>query len=459
MEDEQVPNGKDSDLNTDTIEDIKLSGITLEDCFRSVVEGNSIEFELENLNNILKKDLQVNFYYLKSRLKHVMPYMLVHFINCWPGWQKSGFYINKQITFKSWFAKFKEYLVFKINYLIKNDYEKVSVMLKTNPPIEDSISKIDNSTQMNIPLEKTVSPYTVEIQGVPKMLNSLIFCEGPKDGIIVREYKTNPFIENLTIKQLLNWPHVEVEFLSKELNFNRKNMHEFKRFLMLSNEKITFKKIEAFIEEVEIINKQLNRTVYTLNVWREYCNTYIDVLRKHTKIMEITDEYIGDIKALFDELLMDITELNMGSMATNTSVLFNIGSYIYARNKSVRTSGQAVSFAESITPKVNVSLFSFTGLKDEESDTPFQDLQNALDSTDKDLIQSFLPLLKYGCTYCDRYYNNKQQLLHHFKDKHCMEQPVLCFKCKLEMDVGRICSNRWTHQCRSKDTVGTSVTR
>lgn len=105
------------------------------------------------------------------------------------------------------------------------------------------------------------------------------------DGIIIREYKTNPFIEKLTTKQLINWPYIEVEFLSKELNFNRKNMHEFKRFLMLSNEKITFKKMETFIEEIEIINKQLSRTVYTLNVWREYCNTYIEILRKHQKIL------------------------------------------------------------------------------------------------------------------------------------------------------------------------------
>lgn len=116
-------------------------------------------------------------------------------------------------------------------------------------------------------------------------------------------------------------------------------------------------------------------------------------------------------------------------------------------------SGQPVSFAESITPKVNVSLFFFTGLKDEESDTPFQELQNLLDSTDKDFIKTHLPTLKFKCTYCNVCCDSKVDLLEHFKLKHCMEQPVLCFRCKMEMDVSKICSDRWSHDCRNKNNV------
>lgn len=62
-------------------------------------------------------------------------------------------------------------------------------------------------------------------------------------------------------------------------------MHEFKRYLMSSNEKLTFKKVENLIEEIEIISEQLNRTVYTLNVLREYCDTYINILTRHQKAM------------------------------------------------------------------------------------------------------------------------------------------------------------------------------
>lgn len=179
MENNSVFKENDSNSATETEEDTKINGLTLEDCFRNIIDGDGIEFELDNLNNILKKDLQVNFHYLKPKLKYVMPYMLVHFIKSWPGWQKSGNYTNKQITYKNWFAKFKEYLVFKINYLIKNDYEKVLSMVKANLPIEDHF-KVDKSTQISLPSEKIVAPYAIQIQGTPKMLNSLIFCGGPQ---------------------------------------------------------------------------------------------------------------------------------------------------------------------------------------------------------------------------------------------------------------------------------------
>lgn len=181
MENKPVFNENGCYSAADTTENTKIDEITLEEYFKNITEGNCIEFELENLNNILKKDLQVNFHYLKPKLKYVMPYMLIHFIKCWPGWQKSGNYLNKQISFNNWFTKFKEYLVFKINYLIKNDYEKVVGMITANPPIEESVLfKIDNSTQISVPKEKTVAPYDIQIQGTPKMLNSLLFCGGPE---------------------------------------------------------------------------------------------------------------------------------------------------------------------------------------------------------------------------------------------------------------------------------------
>lgn len=122
-------------------------------------------------------------------------------------------------------------------------------------------------------------------------------------------------------------------------------------------------------------------------------------------------------------------------------------------------SDHAVSFAEYITPKVNLFLFFFTGLKDEKSDTPFEELQNLLLSTDKDYIKTFLPILKFRCTYCNVCYDRKVDILDHFKQKHCMEQPVLCFRCKLALDVPIICKNRWSHHCCSKINAEETVTR
>ncbi|KAJ8948121.1 hypothetical protein NQ318_008474 [Aromia moschata] len=428
----------------------ELNSVTLEECFKNIIEGNALELDMNTLNNILRRDLQINFNILKPKVKTILSYMLVHFIKSWPGWQRSNNYMSRLITFENWYAKFKEYLIFKINYLIKNDFEKVSLMLKTSQPFDESILfKIDDGTQTIPVTEKPQAPYSIEVQGLPKMLNSLVFCKAMHDDIIVKEYKINPLEEKLTTKQLINWPHIEVEFASKELRFKRKNVHGFKRYLMFSTEKITFKKAEALIEEIDIINEEISRAAYTLNILKEYCKLYGMVLKKHQALLGLTDEAIQEVETVLEEFVSDITEINMNSIATNTSVVFNIGSCIYARNKSVRSSSPAICFAESVTPKMNILLYDFTAVKGENNVTQFELLKEISDSNDKTLIYSILPIFKYTCTFCNKIYKNQSKILEHLRRTHCTEQPVLCFTCKLELNITKLAENRWRHQCSS----------
>lgn len=85
----------------------------------------------------------------------------------------------------------------------------------------------------------------------------------------------------LSVRQLINWPCIEVQFKTAELHFKRSNDHEYKRFLTFSTEKLFFNKPEKMIEGIEIIDEQVQRKAYTLNALKEYCNLYISILRKY----------------------------------------------------------------------------------------------------------------------------------------------------------------------------------
>lgn len=165
----------------ETVKKKSVPEITLDQCFKEIIEGKPLSLEIATLNNILNKGLGINLNYLKPRVKYILPYMLVHFITSWPGWKKIVHYQKKEITFENWFKRFKEYLIFKMNFMIKNDYDKALALLKHNSVEfeENVVEKTDTSTQTNPNIEKVTAPFSIEIFGPPKVLNSLVFCEGP----------------------------------------------------------------------------------------------------------------------------------------------------------------------------------------------------------------------------------------------------------------------------------------
>ncbi|KAG5895526.1 hypothetical protein JTB14_010670 [Gonioctena quinquepunctata] len=421
-----------------------MAPLSLEECFRHIVEGKQVELDLNTLNVILKKNLQVNFNLLNPKVKTILPYMLVQFIKTWPGWQKSSNYLNKQITFESWYEKFKEYLIYKVNYMIKNDFDKAVALLKNCAPIDDVLFKIDNSTQTSSVGEKPAAPFSIEVHGPPKVLNSLVF-EGVEESVLLKEYRVNTlWTQKLTTKQLINWPCIETEFKSQYLHFKRTNSHDFRRCLTFSSEKIFFKKTDSFIEEIDILDETITRQAYTLNAVKQFCNTYINILRNHQAVLDWSKSCLKEIETLLEDFILDIVDINMDSIATNTSILYNIGNSIYARNKSIKSSDQAICFTECITPKLLLSLFSFTAIKDPDSCTPFEDLLSISPSN----LNNLLPSVTYRCTFCQISCTTFSEIWSHLQSTHIMEQPVLCFKCKLQFKITNLTDNRWHHQCK-----------
>ncbi|CAH1164082.1 unnamed protein product [Phaedon cochleariae] len=420
--------------------------VSLEDCFRDIIDGKQLVLETDTLNHILRKSLQVNINALKPKVIYVLPFMLVHFIKSWPGWQKNTSYVNKQITLESWYEKFKEYLIFKINYTIKNDIDKASVLLKCVSIEESVLFKIDNSTQTNPITEKILAPFSIEVSGPPKVLNSLVFCEGVNDGsVVLKEYRVNAlWIKKLNTRQLINWPCIEMEFKCRHLHFKRTNTHDFKRCLTFSTEKLFFKKTDNFIEEIDILDQTILRKAYTLNAVKEYCNTYINVLRNHQNTIEWSGTNLKDIETILEDFILDIFDINMNSIATNTSVLFNIGNSIYARNKSIKTSDEAICFQECLKPRMLMSLISFSAIEDDDNPSPFEDLFETNPTT----LGSLLPSITYRCTFCVASYSGLNEIWNHLEKTHIMEQPVLCFKCKLQFNIANLTNNRWHHQCK-----------
>lgn len=115
--------------------------------------------------------------------------------------------------------------------------------------------------------------------------NSIFLTISFLGDIILKEYNTEiDWPEKLTIRQLINWPTVQLEFKSKDLCFKRCNAHEFQRFLAYGNSKLPAKKTyESCIEEVDLIDINMARQCYSLNVIKEYCNLYIKVLKEKQK--------------------------------------------------------------------------------------------------------------------------------------------------------------------------------
>lgn len=102
------------------------------------------------------------------------------------------------------------------------------------------------------------------------------------DDIILKEHNSNvEWSEKLRIRQIINWPYVEIEFNSKELHFKRSNLHSVQRFLgyKISNKKPD----DSCIMEIDVIDMGTTRISYSLNIIKEYCNLYICLLRKLQK--------------------------------------------------------------------------------------------------------------------------------------------------------------------------------
>lgn len=148
----------------------------LEKCFQQIVKGNLVEMDVNNVYDLLSY-LEINMNGLQPKIQTVLPFLLIHFMKTWPGWQKSMEYFKEEITYLEWFKKFKQYLSFKLNFLIKNGIEDVHKdveQLSINSPF---LFGIDNGTQTCNEYEKLLAPFKIEVKAPPKYLNTVAFID------------------------------------------------------------------------------------------------------------------------------------------------------------------------------------------------------------------------------------------------------------------------------------------
>lgn len=164
--------GKDSAKN------IREKNTGLKKCFSALVDRKQVNLELDVLKLMLKHELQINTDTLDENLSSVLPLMLALYIKNWPGWQRSKEYYSGKLNFKDWFEKFRQYIVVRLNYLIKNGYNHAIEMLREDmkKETEDIETKAHGSQTDNL-MPKGVAPFTISIECPPKLMGSLIFTE------------------------------------------------------------------------------------------------------------------------------------------------------------------------------------------------------------------------------------------------------------------------------------------
>lgn len=154
----------------------------LKKCFSALVDRKQVNLELDVLKLMLKHELQINTETLDENLSSVLPFMLALYIKNWPGWQRSKEYYSGKLNFKDWFEKFRQYIVVRLNYLIKNGYNLAIEMLredmkKEKSSVSNEVMLKSQDSQTDYLMPKSVAPFTISIECPPKLMGSLIFTE------------------------------------------------------------------------------------------------------------------------------------------------------------------------------------------------------------------------------------------------------------------------------------------
>ncbi|KAJ8975534.1 hypothetical protein NQ317_003876 [Molorchus minor] len=337
---------------------------------------------------MLRKELQINLDTLDEDLASLIPLMLVIYMKTWPGWQRSKEYFSGKLNFKEWYQKFRQYIVLRLNFLIKNGYNNVIEEIKQEKKEEmarlsPNRSFKEHGTQTDYLAPKGFAPFTIALDCPPSVLNSIVFTDS-EDDIIIRQHPEMQW-SKIDTNQLINWPYIEIEFFSPELSFVRKTCCDYNRYINFINTPLTYEKSD-YIEQVEIIDSSHGRNCYTLNLLSCYIKEYLSVLRfgeyrfkieigkkinNFYRVSEIYEwremkgreecmetrvvfggggvtvwdsewqnrsdsfgwrEYervdkidAGKIEVILGEFLKDVEEIDLNqTMATNTSVVFNI---------------------------------------------------------------------------------------------------------------------------------------
>lgn len=155
-----------------------LKSSILRKCFTAIVDRKQVDLDIKELHRILKDELFIPVETLQERLVSVLPFMLVFYIKSWPGWQKSKEYYSGKLNFREWFDKFRQYVVVKINYIIKNGYQEALQAVTREWKHESRPQKFakdfrDQGAQTDYLNPKIFAPFSISIEGPPTLLGTI----------------------------------------------------------------------------------------------------------------------------------------------------------------------------------------------------------------------------------------------------------------------------------------------
>lgn len=438
------------------VKDTKNNG--LRQCFSVLVNRKQVHLELEVVQLMLRQELNIQLNLLDPVLAEALPYLLVYYIKNWPGWQKSVEYYSGNITFKTWYDKFLKFLTLKLNDVITNRYNEAIEELKEEELTahnqrysEKGIA--DGNTQTDNLAPKAVSPIIIDITAKPVLLNTIVFTDTTEGDIIMKQHVLEwdqEILDAITLKQLITWPHVGVHFTSPVFSFTRKNVHEFRRFISLLGTPIPRAPVD-FIDKIEAIKTETtnNRMVYTLIYLKELCAEFMDALKTVYTSQEVLKAY----QIVINEFLEDVVEINLQrngnfSLASATSVSFNIGKSTYFRNKKLSkrpTTRYDVGYTEVIIPRME------TVLEHVASDPKIDEYINHLSTFNPESSPTTgefeLPQITFSCIFCRENFNDTKETMKHLTEEHKLERPMLCAHCKQSFPAFNLASIRWKHDC------------
>ncbi|CAG9766931.1 unnamed protein product [Ceutorhynchus assimilis] len=433
----------------------------LRKCFSALVDRKQASLELEVLQLMIRKELNINLDALEPELARILPYMLVYYTKNWPGWQKSVEYYSGKIQFKTWYEKFHMYLKVKLNEAITTNFRVVMAEMKREE-VEKKIAETrkgyvleklaDRSSQTDMLAPKVVAPFIIEVGSKPVFLNTIVFTDNADGDIVLKQHKAlewdQELEETITLKQLIAWPHIGVHLKSPIFSFSRRNLHEFRRHVSLIGTPLPSAS-SPFIEDKKIIDPHKSRSAYPLDDLKQFTTDYLDALKN----VYSTPAILESFKIVIDEFLDDIKELNIlrngkPIIVSNTSVVFNIGNQSYIRNKKLsktQASRWDVGYTELIIPKIDVALVSLA--EDERINAYLKYLKTFKAENGNTTGQLSFPQINFSCSFCRENYDNVAQVLTHLKQEHKMEQPMLCGLCKKSFPVFMLSASRWHHEC------------
>ncbi|KAL3274270.1 hypothetical protein HHI36_015679 [Cryptolaemus montrouzieri] len=430
----------------------------LRSCFNAIVKGKKIHLDIKTLELIIVDELRIKIEHIDPKLRQILPYMLVSYVKSWPGWIKNGEYLNGSLKIDDWFSKFQQYTTFKLQYLIQKEYPKV-----LNEIINEDLNSCETQTENLFMGGKPFSSFSLNFEGPPTLLNTLIFSSHD-DDIISAKHPMKPWSEGLNLQQLINWPNLEIEFCSPFMTITRRMVPNYLRYLANVNDLMSIRK-QDFIEEVRV-NSDSYRTEYSVPFLGMYLMSYIQYL----KTLKLDNQKFIEMQTFLSEFFKDVVELSQeceNRFHNSTAICFNIGRCRYVRNKkaanictqSINNPPPSVGFCEVITPRCSIELKKLytdqiTGI---DSDNPimlssyFATTQEVLDKKSSlPTLVGNAPSMMYSCYYCKKQYEGTyavNAILKHFQDEHKMEHEIRCYQCKKQYNVADLSQTRWYHSC------------